>query len=336
MAASLYSCQDDNIALPTPRLSVILPTCNRPQLLAEALCSLDAQTFPDWEAIIVDDAAAPDSDTVHIAAPYHRARVIIHESNLGGAAAKNTGINAARGGLLAFLDDDDLYDPAYLDRAVGVFDRHPDIDVLFMGVTWFGKDALKSSRAHSMSLKQTLVHAPGEPVEAHLFRWSGLTLLDALLHRVPMPFQRVVVRRSAFDEIGAYRTNCRLWDSEWALRASMHGCCALLNEPLYRQRADGQGMFSRPEHEYVQIESAAEMVMKLYRNTSATGPAEARKLLCRAASRNIQTLAYYFSTHGDPAAALHAWWRAQRIRPSLQRLWFPIAAIARALQVTAR
>jgi glycosyltransferase involved in cell wall biosynthesis len=336
MVASVHSCQDDRIADPPPRLSVILPTYNRPQLLREALCSLEAQSFHDWEAIIVDDAAFLSGETLRIAAQYHRAKVITHESSRGGAAAKNTGIHAARGRFLAFLDDDDLYDPAYLTRAIEVFDRHRDIEVLFMGVTWFGKDALQSARAHSLSLKQTLAHAPGEFIEPHLVRWSGLSLLDALLHRVPMPFQRVVVRSSVFNVIGAYRTNCLLWDCEWALRASMRMRCALLNEPLYRQRSDGQGIFSRADHEHHQIESAAEMIMNLYRHISTSDPVEARALLRHGANRNMHALAYYLSTHGDLAGALRVWWHAQLIKPSLSGIRFPIAAIVRALQATVR
>jgi len=336
MVASVHSYQDDRVASSPPRLSVILPTYNRPLLLREALCSLDAQLFTDWEAIVVDDAASPDSDTVQITAQHHRARVITHESRRGGAAAKNTGISTARSRFLAFLDDDDLYDPAYLARAVEVLDRHRDLDVLFMGITWFGKDALQSAQAHALSLKQTLVHAPGEFVEPHLVRWNDLSLLDALLHRVPMPFQRAVVRASAFEEIGHYRANCLLWDSEWALRASMRANCALLNEPLYMQRADRQGIFSRADRERHQIVSAAEMVMNLYRHTPASGTVEAHRLLRQGASRNMQTLAYYFSTHGDPMGALRAWWRAQLIKPSLPGLRFPLATIARALQASAR
>ena len=337
MIASVHSYQDDRIAAtPQPRLSVILPTYNRPLLLQEALCSLEAQSLPEWEAIVVDDAAFLGGDTLRIVSQFHRAKVITHESNRGGAAAKNTGISAARGRLLAFLDDDDLFDPAYLARADEVFDRHRDLDVLFMGVGWFGRDALKSSRAHALSLKQTLAHAPGEFVEPQLVRWSDLSLLDALLHRVSMPFQRAVVRSSVFDEIGAYRTNCLLWDCEWALRASMQVCCALLNEPLYLQRADGQGIFSRKDREHQQIVSAAEMVMKLYRNTSASGPVEARRLLRQGASRNMRALAYYFTKQGDTLGALRAWWSAQMIKPSLSGLRIPLAAIVRALQATAR
>ncbi|MBK9469978.1 MAG: glycosyltransferase family 2 protein [Gammaproteobacteria bacterium] len=91
-----------------PRVSVIVPTHNRLPLLEEALGSIEAQSFIDWEAVVVDDASTPAIDGRSVIARYPRARVHTHHSSQGGAAAKNTGIAMARGEILAFLDDDDL------------------------------------------------------------------------------------------------------------------------------------------------------------------------------------------------------------------------------------
>ena len=318
----------------SPQVSVILPTHNRPLLLAEALDSLEAQTFSDWEAIVVNDASNPAIDIGRIVSVHPRVTALAHQSRHGGAAAKNTGVDAAQGELLAFLDDDDMYDPDYLGRSVEVLARYPDIEVLFMGVRWFGKYAQRSKFAHGESLRQTLQHAPGEFVEAHLTRWNSTSLLDALLLRVPMPFQRAVVRRAAFDKVGAYRVDCLLWDCEWALRASMFARCGLLNEPLYLQRSNGQGLFSQADRQLDQIESAAEMVRHLYEHSADMLHRDQIKLLRRAASRNTQQLAYFLSTHGDVTGALQAWWCAQRLEPSLSTFGFLLRALLRSSSKT--
>ncbi|MDE2565169.1 MAG: glycosyltransferase family 2 protein, partial [Burkholderiales bacterium] len=78
----------------SPRVSVILPTHDRPALLQEALASLQAQTFGDWEAVVVDDASDPPVRNDWGDA---RVRVVRHEAARGGAAAKNSGIAQARG-----------------------------------------------------------------------------------------------------------------------------------------------------------------------------------------------------------------------------------------------
>ncbi len=144
-----------------PLVSVVLPTHNRPDLLNEALQSLADQSFPDWEAIVVDDASVPE---VNGAALYRRfgPRVNLrrHAVRLGGAAAKNTGIRSAVAPVVAFLDDDDLYAPQFLARAAGVLCRHPDLDGLFMSVSWFGnrqplevEESLRAMDAHAFGCR---------------------------------------------------------------------------------------------------------------------------------------------------------------------------------------
>ena len=99
----------------TAHITVVVPTQNRPRLLAEALASLGQQTFADWEAIVVDDASTPAVES-NLGDP--RIRVVGVEPGRGGAAAKNRGIAEAHGEIIAYLDDYDEYDPAYLARAL--------------------------------------------------------------------------------------------------------------------------------------------------------------------------------------------------------------------------
>jgi GT2 family glycosyltransferase len=101
-----------------PLVTVIVPTFNRPALLAEALQSILDQRFPSFEAVVVNDGGA-DVEGVVQAFGSDRLRTIRHPTNRGLAAARNTGVRAARGRFIAYLDDDDRFYPEHLATLVG-------------------------------------------------------------------------------------------------------------------------------------------------------------------------------------------------------------------------
>jgi glycosyltransferase involved in cell wall biosynthesis len=97
-----------------PLVSIIVPTYNRAALLAEALASVRAQTFADWECIVVDDGSTDETPTLLAGIEEPRLRVIHmgHSGNPG--RVRNGGLAVARGDYVAFLDDDDLWKPEKL------------------------------------------------------------------------------------------------------------------------------------------------------------------------------------------------------------------------------
>ena len=107
--------------MPDPVFSVIIATYDRPDFLATALGSVLAQTVPDFEIIVVDDAGP---DPVRYEGD-PRVRVVRRAENGGPAAARNTGLRQARGRYVTFLDDDDLYTPDRLALAVEGLARGP-------------------------------------------------------------------------------------------------------------------------------------------------------------------------------------------------------------------
>lgn len=92
-----------------PSISIILPTRDRARLLRRAIASVQAQTWRDFELIVVDDASTDDTAAVLGALADPRLRVIRHEVGRGAAVARNAGIAAARGEYVAFMDDDDYW-----------------------------------------------------------------------------------------------------------------------------------------------------------------------------------------------------------------------------------
>ncbi len=106
-----------------PKVSVIVPTYNRPQRLKAALGSVLSQTFQDFEIIVVNDGEESVELVVRELDRQCRITVINHDRNRGLAAARNTGIRMARGKYIAYLDDDDRYLPDHLETLVTVLEK---------------------------------------------------------------------------------------------------------------------------------------------------------------------------------------------------------------------
>ena len=107
-----------------PLVSVIIPTFNRGWIVKEAIDSVLEQDFDDYELIVVDDGS--DDNTPAILKACGKKITVLHQPNKGVSAARNHGITAASGRLIAFLDSDDLWLPRKLSAQVKFFKDHPD------------------------------------------------------------------------------------------------------------------------------------------------------------------------------------------------------------------
>jgi glycosyltransferase involved in cell wall biosynthesis len=100
-------------------VSVVIPTYNRAHLLPRAIRSVEAQTFCDWEIIVVDDGGADNTrDVVPAGVQY------IYQANAGPGAARNNGIRHARGTYISLLDSDDEYAPDHLATRINILERN--------------------------------------------------------------------------------------------------------------------------------------------------------------------------------------------------------------------
>jgi glycosyltransferase involved in cell wall biosynthesis len=108
-----------------PKVSVLIPTYNRAELLNVAITSVLGQSFQDFEIIVVDDHS-PDH-TAQVVRRFQDGRItyVRHETNKGGAAARNTAITRASGEYVAFLDDDDEWLPEKLEMQVTLLENSP-------------------------------------------------------------------------------------------------------------------------------------------------------------------------------------------------------------------
>jgi len=120
-----------------PFFSIILPTYNRAGFLSKAIESVRYQTYKDWELIIVDDGST--DDTKHIVQEFikHDKRIkYIYQENAERSAARNKGIEDAKGEFICFLDSDDYYHPTHLQCFKDLIAEHPEKPALyFSGVS---------------------------------------------------------------------------------------------------------------------------------------------------------------------------------------------------------
>lgn len=166
-----------------PRVSVIIPTHNRPELLIHAVNSVLHQSYPHVELIVVDDG----STCCHSEAREFVMRtggVFLSQEHKGVAAARNRGFEASTGELIAYLDSDDVWQPEKLSVQVAYLDDHPEYHIVQCPEIWFRSGRRVNPRAHHIMK------------EGDLFQQS--------LSLCCISPSAVMIRRSVFKEIGGW------------------------------------------------------------------------------------------------------------------------------------
>jgi len=204
-------------------VSVVIPTYNRAATLPRAIKSVLGQDYDNLKLIIVDDASTDETAEVLSRFDDPRMRVIWHEQNKGGGAARNTGIDAAEGEFIAFQDSDDEWLDGKLSKQIRAMEKAgPNCVLAYCTKIVYGRD-----RAYTRG-ERRCVCVPG-PSSTKL---SGD--LSRLLARMNViSTQMIVARTAALREIGGFDT--RLYNSQdWdiAIRLSLLGDFAFVDEPL--------------------------------------------------------------------------------------------------------
>lgn len=200
-----------------PKVSVIIPTYNRPSRLKRAVQSVLSQTFGDYEILVVDDGLKVRADNIVKEFDNIKIKYIQHSKNQGAPAARNTGMKASQGVYVAFLDDDDEWDPDKLAKQVDAMDKYQeDVRVVFCGVEMFDKEG-----------KYLFKKLPGE---------SGIVKpFERLLHKAYIWTSSILMSRKCIDE-GFYFDETLPKNQEWDLTlrlAKKHSFYAI-DEPLVR------------------------------------------------------------------------------------------------------
>lgn len=206
-----------------PAISIVMSACNEEQSIGKAIESIIAQTFEDWELIIINDGSIDRTDDVirQFTDIDPRIHTVLNETNLGLPACLNKGIELSRSNLIARADADDVNMPERLAKQYEYMQSHSDIDVLGTGAYLFDKQRIRTT---AVSLPQTHIELEQLSfLKTHFFHPS------------------VMIRKGFFDRVGGYdESYLRAQDKELWLRGLSAGChYANLPEPLIYYSTNG-------------------------------------------------------------------------------------------------
>jgi glycosyltransferase involved in cell wall biosynthesis len=206
------------------QVSVIIPTFNRAAMLKEAVDSVLAQDFRDFELIVVDDGST--DHTLEILNAYQEDITLLHQRNQGVSRARNAGIKAASGSLVAFLDSDDLWLPQKLARQVDFFNANPEAQICQTEEIWLRNNVRVN------------------PKKRHK-KPSGMIFEPSLNLCLVSP-SAAMIRQSLFDKVGLFDESlpaCEDYDL-W-LRISCRYPVYLIETPLIIKRGGHADQLSR-------------------------------------------------------------------------------------------
>jgi len=198
-----------------PLVSVIIPTYNRGWIVKEAIESVMAQDYRDFELIVVDDGSTDDTDD--ILNSYRGDIMVFRQENQGVSAARNRGLSEASGRFIAFLDSDDLWLPQKLFRQIKFFNENPDAQICQTEETWIRKGIRVN------------------PKKRHKKPW-GMIFESSLALCLVSP-SAVMIRRSLFEKVGGFdETLPACEDYDLWLRISCRYPVYLIETPLIIKR----------------------------------------------------------------------------------------------------
>jgi glycosyltransferase involved in cell wall biosynthesis len=290
-------------------ISIVTPAYNAAPYLGETARSVFAQTFSDWEWLIVDDGSTDATREIAAGLGDRRVRVIAAEHSGLPAAARNRGIAEARGKLVAFLDADDRWLPEKLALQAACFAAHADAGLVFCRYRYFFEEWQRVSRTTDPDLR-------GVPNPAMLY--------ERLIFANLVPLSTAVVRRALLEHYGAFDEDPRqrgTEDYELWLRLAPHAPFAYVDRPLmlYRLHVGGvsHGAVDNAEGQILAIEKAAA------RDGAPPGELEAYKLFWRGHAQLRDGVAHcgrgalWQSLRMHPRAATAAWLAASFLGPTL-------------------
>ena len=233
-----------------PRVSIVIAVYNGASTVERALASVFAQTYTDYEVIVVNDGSTDDTAAV-LARFGNRIRVLT-QANRGLSAARNAGVRASTGEYVAFLDDDDEWMPEKLARCVPILDADRDCALVY-----------------TLALK---VDPQGRPMgtDARPDGAESPTMNEMLAHPWNVVPSQFVVRRDVFERAGGFHerfiTSCE--DLYFLLSAREYGHFQCVPEPLLRKET--RPLFPKALEREPECDLFVELVRERY-GSSADG-----------------------------------------------------------------
>lgn len=202
-----------------PRVSVVCIVYNSMAYLPETVSSVLAQTFSDFELIIVDDGSFDHVAAWVLGLTDPRIR-FVSQANQGISRARNTGLRHVRGEYIAFLDGDDLWDASKLERQVERLDAQPEVGLVYTHIELIDSFGVSLGRSVCMNVE-------------------GNALARVLVSNFIGSGSAPMLRKRCFDELGPFHTDPSIaWCDDWEMwvRVAARYDFALIKSPLTRYR----------------------------------------------------------------------------------------------------
>jgi len=214
-------------------VSVVIPAYNVRRFIGAAITSVLNQTYKDVEIVVVDDRSTDDT-LLELEKFGDRVKIVRHETNQGAAAARNTGVGACRGEIVAFLDGDDLWAPGKLEAFAECFSRHPDV---LYGFSDFSRFKWSDGTFFALSNSQIF---PMILDAIKRYKYTGrksfvipkAEMFEMLLRGYPVYPSAVVVRKRVFEAVGPWRRIRTNEDFDFGLRCCRATDCLYVDEIL--------------------------------------------------------------------------------------------------------
>jgi glycosyltransferase involved in cell wall biosynthesis len=214
----------------TPRVSIVIPTYNREKLLVRAIESVQVQTYPDWELIVVDDRSTDCTRewVENFARQDARIQYRVNTHRQGPAGARNEGLEHIRGERIAFLDSDDRWEPEKLAAQTTYLDQQPSVDAVGVDLRMIDANSDQERTIKSFLLEMIEYWAQDEPSRAVIpcrrlrDDISRITDREVFLNLIIGGFgwlhtSAIMINRRVFERVGGFderleRTeDLRLW-----------------------------------------------------------------------------------------------------------------------------
>jgi len=225
---------------PLPLVTVVMPTFNRPDQIRESIDSVVAQSFGDWELIVVNDGGGREvEETIKEYESEPRVRYVLAEHR-GLSSARNVGMALARGKYITQLDDDDIFYPDHLETVVKAFSEHPDTRVVY---TDFYRAYQEERGGDWVTVRREVDYS--NDFSRELFKSGTIAPVCNLTHH-----------REALSKVGYYNEAVlRAMDWEYFTRLSRRYDFVHVKEVTgeFRQRSDRSQMtrsFETPRNQY--------------------------------------------------------------------------------------
>ncbi|AJE03036.1 glycosyltransferase family 2 protein [Geobacter pickeringii] len=203
-----------------PKISVVIPTYGRAQMVKQAVLAALAQELEPFEVIVSDDRSPDDTVQVlrEVAERHHRLRLIENAENSGGVPNWNKVIDAAQGDYIAYCSDDDYFLPFHLKTSVGFLEENPEIDMVHSGFFHL------TDKCHEFTTISC------ELISEKIFIINGRSTLQHIIRQTSYPFQPStwVFRRKLWVAVGHFDTRYSVSDTDWFIKAGLYHKIAYL------------------------------------------------------------------------------------------------------------